>query len=115
MPCRPLPVDGRGIVDRAEGTPSPADSDRHPGVAMPLRCRLFIAVTAAALVASMPVAAQTPSLDEVLRRASAYVRAWVPQLANIVSVEVYQQVERAPGNGPVRNLRLKSDVLLVRY
>ena len=56
-----------------------------------------------------------PSLDEVLKRAADYVSTWVPQLANIVSTEAYAQTGRVPGSTATRRLRLKSDVLLVRY
>ena len=75
-------------------------------------CWPFV-VTAIALAMS-PTGAQTPSLDEVLPRAQRYVAQWVPQLANIVAVEEYEQRMTLPAR-PLRTLKLKSDILLVRY
>src|SRR5215470_1781358 len=54
-----------------------------------------------------------PSLDDALHRVSAYLQQWVPQLANVVSTEVYE--ERSAAAGRTQSRRLKSDVLLVQY
>jgi hypothetical protein len=53
--------------------------------------------------------AQTPSVDDALQRASAYLREWVPQLANVVATETFDE-RRLP-----QRRRLKSDLLLVQY
>jgi len=75
--------------------------------------RILVAV-AFALIATSRTGAQAPSLEDVLRRADGYLRVWVPQLANIVSTEAYEQrLLTASAIGP-RPRRLKSDVLLVR-
>jgi len=71
---------------------------------------------AAALLAGTP-AAQAPSLNDVLRRAAAYVAEFRKQLSGIVSEETYRQEisylgRIGGGNGEVRTLR--SDLLLVR-
>ena len=77
------------------------------------------ALAAGALIASAHVSAQSPSLDELLVRTATYVAAFIPQFANIVAVESYEQRSRQTGgNGrltPSVPWRLKSDVLLVRH
>jgi hypothetical protein len=57
--------------------------------------------------------AQSASLDDVLQKASVYLQQWVPQLANVVSTEVYE--ERSASAGRTQSRRLTSDVLLVQY
>src|SRR5262245_48349544 len=80
-----------------------------------------VAVAGAVVIASARAAAQAPSVEDVVQRASSYVRDWVPQLANIVSVEHYDQrtelsTKTGTGSGQVQQTwRLTSDVLLVRY
>jgi hypothetical protein len=75
--------------------------------------------------------AQAPSLDEVLTRAAAYLREYVPRLARVVSSEDYEQRITVSSSGPpiagpggsvsssdlhtTQLWRLKSEVLLVRY
>jgi hypothetical protein len=68
------------------------------------------------LTGSIHLAAQSsPSLDEVLQRTSAYLRQWVPQLANVVSSEVYEERLFSSAASTQQTRRLKSDVLLVQY
>src|SRR5688572_18893041 len=78
-------------------------------------------ISAAALVALFVVApaAQTPTLDEVLKRCAAYVADFHKQLSGIVAEEDYrqdsttsQQYADAVQAAPAR--RLKSDLLLVK-
>ena len=73
-----------------------------------------LVVTTIAVAMSPTAAAQNLTLDEVLQRAQRYVAQWVPQLANIVAVEEYEQRMTLPAR-PLRTLKLKSDILLVRY
>jgi hypothetical protein len=77
------------------------------------------ALAAGALIASVQVSAQPPSLDELLARTATYVVAFIPQFANTVAVESYEQRSRQTGgNGrltPSIPWRLESDVLLVRH
>jgi hypothetical protein len=80
---------------------------------MSTRCRA-LAVFAFALVVAPRAGAQAPSLEDVLRRADSYLRAWVPQLANIVSTEMYEERLITTSTIRPRPRRLKSDVLLVR-
>jgi hypothetical protein len=71
--------------------------------------------------------APAPALDEVLARTAAYLQALVPQLANVVASEEYEQRTTAPAatatpglihtNTRFENIvrRFTSDLLLVRY
>jgi hypothetical protein len=79
-----------------------------------MRFRWPVAVTAIALTALTASAAPTPSLDDLLAQTQRYIAQWVPRLANIVALEEYEQHMTLPARPP-RTLRLKSDVLLVRY
>jgi hypothetical protein len=67
-----------------------------------------------ALMVAARTGAQEPSLEEVLHRANAYLRVWIPQLANIVSTETYEQRMVSSLVIGARPRRLKSDMLLVR-
>jgi hypothetical protein len=72
------------------------------------------AATVLSLTVSTVHAAPNPSLDDLLKQAQTYVAQWVPQLANLVAVEEYEQKMTLQAQPP-RTLRLKSDVLLVGY
>jgi hypothetical protein len=80
-----------------------------------VRTPWLVALLVLPFVAWTGVDAQSPSLDEVVQRASAYLQQWVPQLANIVSTEMYDERLTQSGPAPQRRRRLKSDVLLVQY
>ena len=77
--------------------------------------RLISAALLAALMAAQP-AAQTPSLDEVLKRSAAYVAEFHKQLSGIVAEETYRQeiasnaayVEFGSGAGASRTLQVGS-------
>jgi hypothetical protein len=61
------------------------------------------------------VAVQEPSLNDVLKRAGAYVAEFQKQLSGIVAEETYEQHVRKQSDGAnVTRRRLKSDLLLVR-
>jgi hypothetical protein len=79
---------------------------------------LISAALFAGLIAAHP-AAQTPSLDEVLKRSAAYVAAFHKQLSGIVAEETYRQDSTSNAafvnfatSGQSRTL--KSDLLLVK-
>ena len=76
----------------------------------------FLCVAAvAAMLVSPPAEAQKspkPSEKELLGRVAAYIRAYVPQLINIVTEETFDQERK--GN-PVVRRRLLSDILLVAF
>ena len=65
--------------------------------------------------------AQAPSLEAVLSRTATYVSGFIPQYANLVAEEAYEQhtfTNTATANGLTRERvvrRLRSDLLLVRY
>jgi len=80
---------------------------------MSMRCRVLAALAFALVVAPRTVA-QAPSLEEVLHRADVYLRVWIPQLANIVSTETYEQRLLSGIISGSSSRRLKSDMLLVR-
>jgi hypothetical protein len=73
------------------------------------------------LVDHQPLAAQAPSLDDVLTRVASYLEQYVPRLARVVATEDYEQriaqsTSTGTGSGKVAQFwRLKSEVLLVRY
>lgn len=77
-------------------------------------------MAALAVALSIRPAAQTPSLDDVLKRAASYVADFRQQLSRIVAEETYRQevinVGRIGGGGMSANsLRtLRSDLLLVK-
>ena len=80
--------------------------------------RLISAALLAGLIAASP-AAQTPSLDEVLKRSATYVAAFHKQLSGIVAEETYRQdiaSNAAFGDFATSGSRrtLKSDLLLVK-
>jgi len=76
--------------------------------------------TAIAALSAAPPAAQAPSLDEVLKRAAAYVAAFHKQLSGIVAEEDYRQESGFPAARfadavqTATARRLRSDLLLVR-
>jgi hypothetical protein len=78
----------------------------------------FTVVTAALAVAvSGRLAAQPPSLDEVLQRSATYVSEFRKQLSGIVAEETYRQeisYTARIGGGAGRARLLKSDLLLVK-
>jgi hypothetical protein len=73
--------------------------------------KLVLACALVATLASSRVVAQSPSKEELLERAAAYLGRFVAGLSNVVAEEEYQQSFDA--SGPRR--RLKSDFLLVKY
>ena len=80
--------------------------------------RPILVTLLAGLVAASP-AAQTPSLDEVLKRSATYVAAFHKQLSGIVAEETYRQESASTAafvnfatSGESRTL--KSDLLLVK-
>jgi len=80
--------------------------------------RLISAALLAGLIAANP-AAQTPSLNDVLKRSASYVAAFHKQLSGIVAEERYQQhatTNVAFGNFATSGLSrtLRSDLLLVK-
>lgn len=79
----------------------------------------LISVAAALAAVTLPVSAQEPTLDQVLKRAAAYVAAFRQQLSGIVAEEVYTQriVNTSRFVDSVQMMptrRLKSDLLLVK-
>lgn len=80
--------------------------------------RLISAALLAGLIAAHP-AAQTPSLDNVLKRCATYVAAFHKQLSGIVAEETYRQ-DSASNAADVdfatsgQSRTLKSDLLLVK-
>ena len=61
------------------------------------------------------VAVQEPSLNDVLKRAGAYIADFQKQLSGIVAEESYEQhVKKQSDGANVTRRRLKSDLLLVR-
>jgi len=78
--------------------------------------RRALAVAAAAVLTGLDADAQAPSLDEVLKRAAAYVAGFHHQLSGIVAEETYRQeivhTGRIGGGGSQRTLR--SELLLVK-
>src|SRR6187401_2502281 len=94
--------------------------------------RLVTTAAIATFCVPPPLAAQTPSLDDVLGRVATYLHDYVPRLARVVSSEDYEQrISVGTSGGPIvmnggsavsmgngsetRLWRLKSEVLLVRY
>jgi hypothetical protein len=77
--------------------------------------RCLLALLTLPLIAWTRLDAQSPSLDEVLQRTSTYLRQWIPQLANIVATETYDERQAQSGVPGPQKRRLKSDVLLVQY
>ena len=77
-------------------------------------CFLSVAAVAAMLVCAPAEAQKTPkpSEKELLARVASYIRAYVPQLINIVAEETFEQERK--GN-PVLRRRLLSDILLVGF
>ena len=73
--------------------------------------KLTVVCCLALLLASVQPAAQSPSMDELLRRTGDYIGRFVDGLTNVVAEEEYQQSFQT---GPERR-RLKSDFLLVKY
>lgn len=74
---------------------------------------------APALAASMPAAAQEPSLAVVLQRAAEYVAAFHRQFAGVVAEERYWQDVKAFGTRPGQltnplRTELRSDLRLAR-
>src|SRR5262245_5750095 len=70
-----------------------------------------------ALSAATAGADTSPTLDQVLDRAAAYVATFQEKLSGIVAEEQYVQEVRAPRNLPIilnERRKLKSDLLLVR-
>lgn len=102
---------------------SPGRSDRA-SVGRAKAGAIAIVLTAAAALATHPVAAQEPSIAAVLDRAGEYVTAFQRQLSGVVAEETYVQDVREPmpsGAGPRAPMRggpthreLKSDLLLVK-
>jgi hypothetical protein len=78
--------------------------------------RVFVALATATLVLSSDAAAQEPTLDRVLARASDYVVKLFEQLSSIVAEETYRQHARTyDSSQPLDSRRiLQSDLLLVR-
>jgi hypothetical protein len=79
--------------------------------------RSVLCAMIAILAACRAVAAQEPSLDDVLKRAAAYVARFQQQLSGIVAEETYDQDVRkssSPSGSFVPHRRLRSDLLLVR-
>jgi hypothetical protein len=94
--------------------------------------RLVTTAAITILCVPLPLAAQTPSLDEALSHVATYLRDYIPRFANVVSAEDYEQriTVRAGGGGTItssgnvvggtsgttiQTWHLKSEVLLVRY
>jgi len=75
--------------------------------------RLLIALAAVLIVAipRSPVAAQAPTQQELIEKASAYVHQFITLFANVVAEERYEQQITVPRRKRV----LTGDFLLVRY
>jgi hypothetical protein len=85
---------------------------------MPARLQSSLALGCVLLAAAARApAAQSPTLDDVLGRASMHLRSWMPSLVRLVAEEDYDQraVVSEPGRTRTFTRRLKSDVLLVTY
>lgn len=85
----------------------------------PRRPATYLALPVGLLLAVATLPAQSPSLEDVLRRASAYVEGFHQELSGIVAEELYvQQIVNAAGVFGSSSLtprrQLKSDLLLVR-
>jgi hypothetical protein len=78
---------------------------------MRMTAKPAMVMAAAMCLAPSPGSAQSPSLDELLDRATAYVTQFFQQFSNVVAEEHY--VQRV--DGPVRQRVLRSDFLLVTF
>jgi len=76
-----------------------------------MKLRVAACALASASLAASGTAAQTTSLDQLLRRTAVYVQTFVDNLANVVAEEEYRQEFRHAAG----RRRLKSDFLLVRH
>jgi hypothetical protein len=76
-----------------------------------MKAAVAAAVVALELITAPAVSAQSPRLDELMRRVGAYVTRFVSGFSNVVAEEDYNQAFKS---GPGRR-RLKSDFLLVGY
>jgi hypothetical protein len=76
-----------------------------------MKFRVALSVLAVTILADVPVRAQAPAPEALLRRLGSYMGGFVDSLTNVVAEEQYLQQFRTAA--PRR--RLKSDFLLVKY
>lgn len=76
-----------------------------------MKARLITGVLALVWLFSSHVSAQSPSVDELIPRATAYAHDFIDRFSNVVAEERYEQQIASPK----RKRTLVSDFLLVRY
>ena len=72
---------------------------------------VFVGILAGAVLAGGWAGAQSPDIDELIPRATAYVHDFVEKLSNVVAEERYEQETTSPRRTRV----LVSDFLLVKH
>jgi hypothetical protein len=78
------------------------------------RVTLSVAFVVASVSVGAAGGAQEPTLEDLLKRAAAYVAEFQKQLSGIVAEESYEQEVKQGGAVFANRRRLKSDLLLVR-
>lgn len=76
-----------------------------------MKARVLTGALAVAWLVGSHVNAQSPSVDELIPRATAYAHDFIDRFSNVVAEERYEQQI----NSPKRKRTLVSDFLLVRY